>query len=58
MPEYIRESFLTAQATRLQRERQQGLGKPIISAEVSGTRFVAIGNSWLILTSLRHFTTF
>src|SRR5277367_6322560 len=32
MPEFIREAFLTAQATRLQRERQQGLGKPIISA--------------------------
>lgn len=43
IPGYIRDAFLTAEATRLRRERQQGLGKPIISAEIGGTRFVAIG---------------
>jgi hypothetical protein len=31
-----------AQAQRIQRERQQGLGRPIVSAELNGTRFVAI----------------
>jgi len=31
-------------AERVQRERQQGLGKPIISANVWGTRFVAVKN--------------
>jgi hypothetical protein len=30
-------------ARRVQRERQQGLGKPIISAEWQGHRFVAVG---------------
>lgn len=33
-----------AQAQQVQRVRQQGHGKPIISAEMNGTRFVAIGN--------------
>lgn len=32
-----------ADAKRVQRERQQGLGKPIISAEWKGHRFVAVG---------------
>jgi len=31
-------------ALRVQRERQQGLGKPIISAEFKNQRFVAVGN--------------
>jgi hypothetical protein len=33
--------FLAMEAQRVQQERQQGLGRPIISAEVNGTRFVA-----------------
>ncbi len=32
------------EAKELQRQRQQGLGRPIISAEVNGVRFVAIKN--------------
>jgi hypothetical protein len=32
------------EATRIQRERQQGLGKPIISANFKGERFVAVKN--------------
>jgi hypothetical protein len=34
-------------ADRVQRERQQGLGKPIISANLDGTRFVAVKNRLL-----------
>jgi hypothetical protein len=41
-PEQIAETSRAAQARRIQRERQQGLGRPIISAELNGTRFVAI----------------
>ncbi len=58
MSEYIRETFLTAQAMRLQRERQQGLGKPIISAEVGGTRFVAIGNRLVYSEKFKTFHDF
>ena len=36
--------FRTVEAQRVQRERQQGLGRQIISAEVNGTRFVATKN--------------
>lgn len=32
------------EAARIQRERQQGLGKPIIAAEFKGERFVAVKN--------------
>src|ERR1700756_1159514 len=32
------------EAARIQRERQQGLGKPIISANFKGERFVAVKN--------------
>lgn len=32
------------EAARIQRERQQGLGKPIISANLKGERFVAVKN--------------
>lgn len=32
------------QALQFQRERQQGRGRPIISAELNGVRYVAIGN--------------
>jgi hypothetical protein len=36
-----------AAASRVQRERQQGLGKPIISAVFQGTRLVAVKNRLL-----------
>lgn len=32
------------EAARIQRERQQGLGRPIIAAEFKGERFVAVKN--------------
>jgi hypothetical protein len=44
-----------AQAHRIQRERQQGLGRPIISAEINGTRFVAIKDR---LASSQNWKTF
>jgi SEC-C motif len=34
-------------AERLQRQRQQGLGKPIVSAEINGHRFVRVRDRWL-----------
>ena len=36
--------YAQAMAQQVQRERQQGFGNPIISAEVQGTRFVAVKN--------------
>lgn len=36
-----------AQAAKVQRERQQGFGKPIISAQAFGRRFVAVQNRLL-----------
>lgn len=38
----IDEAHMRAEVARVQRERQQGLGKPIISAEVEGNRLVAV----------------
>src|SRR5947207_2239648 len=38
---------LRAEAARTQRERQQGLGKPIISASFNGQRLVAVKNRLL-----------
>jgi hypothetical protein len=40
----IQHKLREMEAERVQREKQQGLGKGIISAEVSGYRMVAIGN--------------
>ncbi len=40
--EQLSEMSRAALAQRIQRERQQGLGRPIVSAELNGTRFVAI----------------
>ena len=39
--DHLREMLSAIEARRVQRERQQGLGRHIISAEVNGTRFVA-----------------
>src|SRR5208282_6178163 len=36
--------FERHKAKELQRQKQQGLGRPIISTEHKGTRFVAVGN--------------
>ena len=38
---FARNASSAIEARRVQRERQQGLGRHIISAEVNGTRFVA-----------------
>lgn len=40
----IRYGMVRAEAQRVQRERQQGLGKSIISTEAFGQRFVAVKN--------------
>lgn len=42
--EFIRQEMARTEAQRVQRERQQGRGKPIISTEVQGHRFVAVRN--------------
>lgn len=39
-----RRHFAKHKAQELQRQRQQGLGRPIISLEYKGYRFVAVGN--------------
>lgn len=46
------------EARRLQRERQQGLGKPIISTEADGYRWVAVGNRMLFSEDWRTFHDF
>ena len=52
-----------ADAQRLQRERQQGLGKPIISVDFKGRRLVAVKNhllhskSWLTFQCFRGLRT-
>lgn len=43
LPEEIRKQFEALQAQETQRQQQQGLGKPIISALFHGYRFVAVG---------------
>lgn len=44
---HIRAATNRAMAQQVQRERQQGLGRPIISAEAFGRRFVAVKNRLL-----------
>src|SRR3990172_1900878 len=41
-----RRHFEKHKAQELQRQKQQGLGRPIISIEYKGYRFVAVGNQW------------
>ena len=45
-------------AARIQREQQQGLGKPIVSAEVKGHRFVAVKNRLMHSKGWRTFHDF
>jgi hypothetical protein len=47
-----------SEAERIQRERQQGLGRPIISGELNGTRFVAVKNRLLHSKRWRTFEDF
>jgi hypothetical protein len=46
MPNFAK-ALARSEAERVQRERQQGLGKPIISADFKGTRLVAVKNRLL-----------
>jgi hypothetical protein len=55
MGEEIDKSFSRSEALRIQRERQQGLGKPIISTEFAGQRVVAVKNR---LLHSKRWTTF
>lgn len=42
--EFLHRHLKEQEALEIQRHKQQGLGKPIISAEVKGNRFIAVGN--------------
>jgi len=57
-PRQMREAMTRAEALHVQRERQQGLGKPIISAEAFGHRFVAVKNRLLHSQKWRTFHDF
>lgn len=43
-PEQFRQAIQRRDAEELMRQQQQGLGKPIISADMAGYRMVAVGN--------------
>lgn len=42
IPRQVQDAMTRHEAMRVQRERQQGLGNPIVSAEALGRRFVAV----------------
>lgn len=44
LPQEIKQKLEEIKALQLQRERQQGLGRPIVSEEFKGYRIVAVGN--------------
>ena len=44
LPEEVRRQFEQQGAAELQRQEQQGLGKPIISTLANGVRYVAVGS--------------
>ncbi len=54
----LREVTERAMAQEVQRERQQGLGRPIISAEAFGRRFVAVKNRLMHSDKWRTFHDF
>lgn len=58
MARQIRDHISRTEAARVQRERQQGLGRPIISTEFSGYRFVAVKNRLLHSQKWRTFHDF
>lgn len=53
-----RQAMSRAQAMHVQRESQQGFGKPIISADVSGHRVVAVKNRLIYSQKWRTFHDF
>ena len=58
MPFELKSLLVQAQAKEKQRENQQGLGRPIISAEIQDTRFVAVSNTILFSTRWKTFHDF
>lgn len=56
--EFLNNALAHQEAMDLQRTQQQGLGKPIISAELRGTRFVAIKNRLLCSKKWKTFYDF
>jgi hypothetical protein len=54
----LRRNLRSAEADRVQRENQQGLGKGIISAQVAGHRVVAVGNRVLFSKKWKTFHDF
>jgi hypothetical protein len=54
----IHEAMSRAETIRVQRERQQGLGNPIVSTEAFGQRFVAVKNRLLHSQKWRTFHDF
>jgi hypothetical protein len=42
---FVQQMFAKHKAERVQREKQQGLGKPIVSWDHNGTRMVTVGNT-------------
>jgi hypothetical protein len=46
-----------SQAAEVQRQRQQGLGKPIISTEIAGQRVIAVRNRIFYSSQFKTFTT-
>jgi hypothetical protein len=52
------DAIVRMEAKQIQRVRQQGLGKPIISAEAFGRRFVAVNNRLLHSKTWRTFHDF
>src|SRR5260370_10479891 len=55
MTREIDKALSRSEAQRIQRQRQQGLGKPIISTEFEGQRLVAVKNR---LLHSKHWLTF
>jgi hypothetical protein len=54
----LNEHLSRAEALSIQRQRQQGLGKPIISGELNGHRFVAVKNRLMRSKRWRTFHDF
>lgn len=56
--EEVRRLLEERKAQEFQRQQQQGLGRPIISVEHQGYRFVAVGNHLLYSKTWKTFTDF
>lgn len=54
----IRERLREQEAAELLRKRQQGHGRPVISAEMNGQRFVVVGNRLMYSRRWAFFTDF